>query len=109
MTRPPAKRRRQAAPGRRAANPAEIVGQTLERALDPLRSALKSAALRRADRHARQFARRRARAAPAPTGKPGLPVSPLAVPFPPMPADRRRRARDRPRRLLQARRATTCC
>jgi glutamate N-acetyltransferase/amino-acid N-acetyltransferase len=63
-----------------APKPAEIVGQTLERALDPLRSAWKSAALRRADRHARQF---EARSMPATTtGKPGLKVSPNAVPFP---------------------------
>ena len=43
----------------------------LERAIDPLANALK----------------RSARAAPAPTGagKPGLAVSPLAVPFPPIP------------------------
>ncbi|MBV9997243.1 MAG: bifunctional glutamate N-acetyltransferase/amino-acid acetyltransferase ArgJ [Caulobacteraceae bacterium] len=59
--------------------PAEIVGQTLERALDPLRSAWKSAALRRADRQHRQFGPE-----PPPTGagKPGLAISPNAVPFP---------------------------
>jgi glutamate N-acetyltransferase / amino-acid N-acetyltransferase len=59
-----------------------VVGQTLERALDPLRSAWKSAALRRADRNARQF-----EGQPTPavaTGKPGLKVSPNAVPFPQM-------------------------
>jgi glutamate N-acetyltransferase/amino-acid N-acetyltransferase len=58
---------------------AEIVGQTLERALDPLRAAWKSAALHRADRAQRQFAEAPAQAA---TGKPGLKVSPNAVPFP---------------------------
>jgi glutamate N-acetyltransferase/amino-acid N-acetyltransferase len=59
--------------------PAEIVGQTLERALDPLRSAWKSAALKRADRQNRQFA---APPAASPAGKPGLTISPNAVPFP---------------------------
>src|ERR1700676_1127861 len=59
--------------------PAEIVGQTLERALDPLRSAWKSAALRRADRQARQF---EAQSTPTATGKPGLKLSPNAVSFP---------------------------
>jgi glutamate N-acetyltransferase/amino-acid N-acetyltransferase len=64
-----------------AAKPAEIVGQTLERALDPLRSVWKSAALKRADRNARQF-----NPAPAPPpGKPGLQRSPNAVPMPAMP------------------------
>ena len=62
---------------------AEIVGQTLERALDPLRSAWKSAALKRADRNARQFSSPAAPAAP--TGKPGLKVSPNAVAMPAMP------------------------
>jgi glutamate N-acetyltransferase/amino-acid N-acetyltransferase len=62
--------------------PVEIVGQTLERALDPLRSAWKSAALRRADRHHQQFAS--PPQVPAP-GKPGLTVSPNAVPFPKIP------------------------
>ena len=64
------------------AKPVEIVGQTLERALDPLRSAWKSAALRRAERDNRQFA---PSAPPPPAsapGKPGLAVSPNAVPFP---------------------------
>ena len=86
MSRTPASPRRQAR-GRQAAapksaaakpasgTPAEIVGQTLDRALDPLRSAWKSAA---------HFAAAAAptAAAPAPTGKPGLAVSPNAVPFP---------------------------
>jgi glutamate N-acetyltransferase/amino-acid N-acetyltransferase len=58
------------------ATPAAIVGQTLERALDPLNAAIKRAAqkLQPAD------------GAPAvPPGKPGLQVSPLAVPFPTIP------------------------
>ena len=88
MTKPPAARTRtkaaantKAAPKIAAPKPAEIVGQTLERALDPLRSAWKSAALRRADRHARQFEAQTA--APATTtGKLGLKVSHNAVPFP---------------------------
>jgi glutamate N-acetyltransferase/amino-acid N-acetyltransferase len=68
-----------------AAKPVEVVGQTLERAFDPLASALKRAALRRADKQARQFAE--PAVAPAPTGAGGkaMPVSPLAVPFPRMP------------------------
>src|SRR5580692_9813385 len=90
MTKPPTRTRTppaappaKASPKVAAAKPAELVGQTLERALDPLRSAWKSAALRRADRHARQF---EAQAAPVATttGKPGLTVSPNAVPFPAM-------------------------
>ncbi|MCA6253481.1 MAG: hypothetical protein IM665_00270, partial [Phenylobacterium sp.] len=40
---------------RSAAKPVEAVGQTLERALDPLASAIKRAALRRADRQSRAF------------------------------------------------------
>ena len=55
----------------------ERVGQSLERALDPLTSALKRATRRRDDKPA-------AKAAPAP-GKPGLAISPLAVPFPHIP------------------------
>ncbi|MDB5416941.1 MAG: arginine biosynthesis bifunctional protein ArgJ [Phenylobacterium sp.] len=73
-----------------AAKPVEVVGQTLERAFDPLTSALKRAALRRADRQARQFD---AAPAPAPAAaasaskaaKMVLAVSPLAVPFPAIP------------------------
>ncbi|HTX50910.1 MAG TPA: bifunctional glutamate N-acetyltransferase/amino-acid acetyltransferase ArgJ [Caulobacteraceae bacterium] len=72
---PPARKPAAAA----VAKPAEIVGQTLERALDPLRSAWKGAALRRAEREARQFATPVA-AAPPPAGKPGL--APNAAPFP---------------------------
>jgi len=65
-----------------AAKPAEIVGQTLERALDPLKSAVKRAALKRADKESRQFASDPAKAASAKGA--GL-VSPLAVPFPAIP------------------------
>jgi glutamate N-acetyltransferase/amino-acid N-acetyltransferase len=54
-------------------NPAEIVGQTLERALDPLNSAIKRAA------------KKLHPAESATPGKPGLQLSPLAVPFPDMP------------------------
>ena len=66
-----------------AAKPAEIVGQTLERAFDPLASALKRAALKRAEKESRQFAT--ASAPVAATGKPAPLVSPLAVPFPAIP------------------------
>jgi len=59
--------------------------QAVERALDPLASALKRAGLTRADKEA---ARKTAAPEPAPAapppGKPGLAVSPLAVPFPRM-------------------------
>src|SRR3984957_10220877 len=88
MTKPPVRTRTAAAVPKASPKvvppkPAEIVGQTLERALDPLRSAWKSAALRRADRHARQF---EAQAAPVgtTTGKPGLKVSLNAFPSPAM-------------------------
>src|SRR3984957_3230962 len=86
MTKPPVRTRTAAAVPKASPKvvppkPAEIVGQTLERALDPLRSAWKSAALRRADRQARQFEVQPAPAATT-TGKPGLKVSPNAVPFP---------------------------
>jgi glutamate N-acetyltransferase/amino-acid N-acetyltransferase len=67
-----------------AAKPVEAVGHTLERAFDPLASALKRAALRRADRQAQQFAAAPA-ATPATPAKGAMPVSPLAVPFPHMP------------------------
>ncbi|WP_309643414.1 bifunctional glutamate N-acetyltransferase/amino-acid acetyltransferase ArgJ [Phenylobacterium sp.] len=56
------------------------MGQTLERALDPLTSALKRAAAKRADK---QVVEKPAAAVPA--AKAALPVSPLAVPFPKMP------------------------
>ena len=68
---------------RTAAKPVEAVGQTIERALDPLASALKRAALRRADRQSRAFDEG-PDVAPAPA-KGALPVSPLAVPFPLIP------------------------
>ena len=68
---------------RSAAKPVEAVGQTLERALDPLASAIKRAALRRADRQSRAFDE--PPEAPAAPAKAALPVSPLAVPFPRIP------------------------
>ena len=68
-----------------AAKPVEVVGQTLERAFDPLASALKRAALKRADKQARQFAEPAASAPAGAGGKAAMPVSPLAVPFPRMP------------------------
>jgi glutamate N-acetyltransferase/amino-acid N-acetyltransferase len=61
------------------------VSQAVERAFDPLTSALKRAALKRADKQASQF---QTAAPSAPATKPAkaaLPVSPLAVPFPKMP------------------------
>jgi glutamate N-acetyltransferase/amino-acid N-acetyltransferase len=67
-----------------AARPVEAVGHTLERAFDPLTSALKRAALKRADKQAAQFATA-SMPAPAPAAKGAMPVSPLAVPFPAMP------------------------
>lgn len=69
-----------------AAKPVDVVGQTLERALDPLTSALKRAALKRADKQAQQFSSPQAAAAqPATSSKAAMPISPLAVPFPKMP------------------------
>jgi glutamate N-acetyltransferase/amino-acid N-acetyltransferase len=78
--------------------PAEIVGQvgasvghTLERALDPLTAALKRAGLRRAQKDANLGAPEIAQAVQAAKpaavtpGKPGLAISPLAVPFPTIP------------------------
>ena len=75
----------EAGPSRRrsAAKPVEAVGQTLERALDPLASAIKRAALRRADRQSRAFDD--PPEAPAAPAKGALPVSPNAVPFPRIP------------------------
>ena len=64
------------------AGPAELVTHTIEKALDPLASVLKRAALQRADRQNRQFSSAQG---PAPADKDAGPVSPLAVPFPPMP------------------------
>ena len=83
MSRKPRKSASQAAL-EAAAKPVEVVGQTLERAFDPLASALKRAALRRADRHARQFETPPAAPAAA-QSKSAMPVSPLAVPFPKIP------------------------
>ena len=68
------------------AGPVDLVGQTLEKAIDPLKAAWKSAALKRADRDSRQFGDSTTSGVPAPVpGKPGLQVSPLAVPFPTIP------------------------
>ena len=61
----------------KTSKPVEVVGQTLERALDPLTSALKRAALHRADKTSRSLE-------PAKADKTAMPVSPLAVPFPRM-------------------------
>jgi len=67
------------------AKPVEVVGQTLERAFDPLTSAIKRAALKRADKLAHAFDREPApAAAPVKVDKSAMPVSPLAVPFPTM-------------------------
>lgn len=67
----------------KAPKPVEVVSQTLERALDPLTSALKRAALKRADKASRAFEDRAPAAATS--AKAALPVSPLAVRFPRMP------------------------
>ena len=75
----------------RAAKPAEVVGQTLqslERALDPLATALKRAALKRVDKISRAFDDRMAGGAATDAGKvdkSAMPISPLAVPFPQIP------------------------
>ena len=63
-----------AKPPRPPAKPAEIVGQTLERAFDPLASALK-----------RATGKRPGRAASAVSAAAGAQLSPLAVPFPAIP------------------------
>ena len=55
-----------------AVKPVEAVGHSLERALDPLTSAIKRATSKRADK-------------PPMAAKAALPISPLAVPFPSMP------------------------
>ncbi len=65
-----------------AAKPVEAVGQAVERALDPLASVLKRASLKRAQKEADQFNATPAAPADTGAGKPGLAVSPLAVPFP---------------------------
>ncbi len=66
-----------------AVKPVEAVSQAVERAFDPLTSALKRAALKRADKQAGQVT-----APPPPaakTAKTTMPISPLAVTFPKMP------------------------
>ncbi len=68
-------------PKRPPTRPTELVTQTFEKALDPLASVLKRAALQRADRQNRQFSSGQAPAAP----KDAAPISPLAVPFPEIP------------------------
>ena len=60
----------------------EAVGQSIERALDPLASALKKASGQKPEPAGA------GKAAPAAPGKPGLAISPLAVPFPKMKAIR---------------------
>ena len=60
--------------------PAEVVGQ-IERALDPLASVLKKAALNRAERNRRQYEA----PPPAAQARPRAYLSPLAVPFPAIP------------------------
>lgn len=75
--------------GARPEGVGQVVGQTIERAFDPLATALKRAALKRAERDARSFdppsAEAPSAAVPTGAGKPGLAVSPLATPFPDMP------------------------
>lgn len=69
-------------------NPVAAAGAAIERALvDPLTSALKRAGLRRAQKSAGEDVSAPTSAKPASTGagKPGLAVSPLAVPFPAIP------------------------
>jgi glutamate N-acetyltransferase/amino-acid N-acetyltransferase len=65
--------------------PAELVGQTLEKASDTLGAMLKRAAMRRSERHHDQVVHAAEPAVAAGAGKPGLQVSPLAVPFPKIP------------------------
>jgi len=68
-----------------AAKPAEMVGQAVERALDPLASVIKRAALKRAQKSSETAPTATDIAhPPAAPGKPGLMVSPLATPFPQM-------------------------
>ncbi|WP_223393277.1 bifunctional glutamate N-acetyltransferase/amino-acid acetyltransferase ArgJ [Caulobacter segnis] len=70
-------------------NPVAAAGAAIERALvDPLTSALKRAGLRRAQKSASEGSpgvAAPAKPAPAGAGKPGLAISPLAVPFPLIP------------------------
>jgi glutamate N-acetyltransferase/amino-acid N-acetyltransferase len=65
-----------ATPAAKTPKPGEVVSQTLERALDPLTTALKRAGLRRADKASRSL---------EPAKPAAMPISPLAVPFPRMP------------------------
>uniref|UniRef100_UPI0025F47AC6 bifunctional ornithine acetyltransferase/N-acetylglutamate synthase n=1 Tax=uncultured Caulobacter sp. TaxID=158749 RepID=UPI0025F47AC6 len=68
-----------------ASNPVAAAGAAIERALvDPLTSALKRAGLRRAQKSAGETTPAPAAAATG-AGKPGLAISPLAVPFPLIP------------------------
>ena len=81
----PSKRPATRAPAKAAkpmAGPAELVTHTIEKALDPLASVLKRAALQRADRQNRQFSSAQGA---APASKDEGPISPLAVAFPSMP------------------------
>jgi glutamate N-acetyltransferase / amino-acid N-acetyltransferase len=73
-------------------NPVAVAGAAIERALvDPLTSALKRAGLRRAQKSAGETspapapASAAAKPASGGAGKPGLAISPLAVPFPVIP------------------------
>jgi glutamate N-acetyltransferase/amino-acid N-acetyltransferase len=83
MTRKPVKAAAKTPAAKALEAAARPVEAALERAFDPLAGALKRAALKRADRQARQFATPPASAASAKPSAP--PVSPLAVPFPKMP------------------------
>jgi glutamate N-acetyltransferase/amino-acid N-acetyltransferase len=82
---------KEAASNSATSNPVAAAGAAIERALvDPLTSALKRAGLRRAQKSAGEVASPQAAATPAKPvaavpGKPGLAISPLAVPFPLIP------------------------
>jgi glutamate N-acetyltransferase/amino-acid N-acetyltransferase len=65
--------------------PAEIVGQTLEKASDTLNAVLKRAAMKRSDKAHHQVAHAAEPAVSSGAGKPGLKISPLAVDFPVIP------------------------
>jgi glutamate N-acetyltransferase/amino-acid N-acetyltransferase len=80
MTRKPTPGRAKAAE-RPAANSAQRVSQSIERALDPLASVLKRAALNRAERNQAQYEA----AVQAPAAEPSMQISPMAVPFPVIP------------------------
>jgi glutamate N-acetyltransferase/amino-acid N-acetyltransferase len=76
-------RKKAPAKPRSGVNPAEVVGQTLERAFDPLANVLKKAALNRAERSRKHLESMK----PAPAAaRPRVQVSPLATPFPAIPA-----------------------